>query len=127
MSRRKEEPTALRVIESTPLSNREAEQIITQCLESSEMGSGSTGAQLRRVQRDLRGLPPLLTNSTTGEVDVDMGDAPAEVSMVVDADESMQDEDDGTIDKEERKRRKKERRKEEKRLKAQAKAQEADS
>lgn len=127
MSRRKEEVTALRVTESTSLSNREAEQIITQCLESSDMGTGSTGAQLRRVQRDLRGLPPLLTNSTTGEVDVDMGDAPAEFSMVVEDSVPEQAEDDGTIDKEERKRRKKERRKEEKRLKAQSKAQEADS
>jgi hypothetical protein len=109
--RRQEQLASVNVVEAAPLHNMEAETALSSYLETLE-GSDSVSNQLKRIQRDLRGLPPLLRNSTTGEKqETDVEDTPMAEPPAAQLTNTG-------ITKEERKRRKKERRKEEKKAKA---------
>lgn len=109
--RKQEQPASVKVVDTAPLHDMEAEVALSSYLETLE-GYDSVSNQLKRIQRDLRGLPPLLRNSTTGEKqETDVEDTPM-------AEPPAEELTNTGITKEERKRLKKERRKEEKKAKA---------
>jgi hypothetical protein len=123
MSRRRydtQTATSVKIVKTSAISNMDAESVLTQYINQSTI-SESVLNQLKRVQRDLRGLPPILRNSATGETSDDSSQTVTkDIPATGDGDIEMTDSSvPKPIDKEERKRLKKERRKEEKRLKAQ--------
>lgn len=55
--------TAVKIVKEERVSVEEAEKYVTELLDSQETSSKQTFDQLRRLQRDLQGLPPLTTSS----------------------------------------------------------------
>ncbi|ODQ67622.1 hypothetical protein NADFUDRAFT_45681 [Nadsonia fulvescens var. elongata DSM 6958] len=143
---RRQAPTSIRIHASNSITNEQAEEILTSFIDSpaSTLSTNANAGdmvrneailnQLKRVQRDLRGLPPLARTAAElpkknrskslnekseveaiegGGVDVDMMDAEANMEPAV-----APLLPDGTVDKEERKRLKKLRRAQEKKAKA---------
>ncbi|CAN6596895.1 hypothetical protein TRVA0_001S03488 [Trichomonascus vanleenenianus] len=123
--RRNEQPTAVEIKLMQPLENADAEQMLSQFIDNGEAANESVVNQLRRVQRDLRGLPPLLRNSATGVMETENNNGYEEDIDMEEAQPAAESEP-KKLSKEERKRLKKERRKEEKRHKAEARQEEDD-
>jgi hypothetical protein len=120
--RKRQDITCVKIRKVTSINSAHTEQILSKYIESRI--DDSVTHQLKRIQRDLRGLPPLLRNSTTGEVVNADPDALENNDMIVDTMEVDGPKKD--LNKEEKKRLKKERRKQEKKAKADKRLQQKD-
>lgn len=108
--RKRQDITAVNIKAVSSIDSSEAERILSGYIDNRI--DDSVTQQLRRIQRDLRGLPPLLRNSTTGEVvGEDNGENAVTKTVAMDVDNR-------DMSKEDKKKLKKERRKQEKKLKA---------
>lgn len=116
------EPVTTEVASTTSVDMGQAEQTLSEFLDNSMLSQRvsvvkqTVLGQLKRVQRDLRGLPPMLVNDETGESVADS----QYVTNSVDAGQAAEaaTETGKKVSKEDRKKAKKERRKQEKREKA---------
>ncbi|ANB13911.1 hypothetical protein AWJ20_4862 [Sugiyamaella lignohabitans] len=116
---RRQAPTSSEIISSTTISNSEAEEVLTQYLDSITT-KDSVSHQLTRLQRSLRGLPSLLQDPEEFVDGEDQADVNMDINMDADAlpNGTVKPASDGKISKEQRKKLKKERRKQEKKERA---------
>jgi hypothetical protein len=127
MRRARLEPVATEVSGTVGVDMGEAETILSKFIDNSMLSqrvsvvSQTVLGQLKRVQRDLRGLPPMLVNTETGE---SVADSQYVTESAAGVDEP-QENGNKKISKEDRKKLKKQRRKQEKRDKAEKKASKA--
>lgn len=118
-----EQPASIKIQARYNIDNETAEQFLTECLDNEGLGaSDALKAQMKRVQRDLRGLPPLARKKTESD-SINNNDNDNEEQMM-DIDEVMgveaEEKSEKELSKEEKKKLKQQRRLEEKKKKAEA-------
>jgi hypothetical protein len=110
--RGKEGPTCVEIRSSSVVTSDECEKIVSSFIDNGSTTNPLTINQLKRLQRDLRGLPPLLQSVTPNE------DVVTDLSQ---HEPSGRESFSRPLSKEERRKLKKERRKHEKKAKLEAK------